>query len=112
VKALCQGENPVFPGGNAVAEGLRGRARAALRNGCRTGERDEFLVDENPLANFKLLYGTGHRRLNRATGAMERVGGVRCTLRDGIVFDARLLLADVRALVAEQRELEARQNIE
>jgi hypothetical protein len=57
------------------------------------------IVDENPLANFKLLYGTGHRRLNRETGQMERVGGVRYTVRDGIVFDAKRLLQDVRGLV-------------
>jgi hypothetical protein len=60
---------------------------------------DLVIVDENPLANFKLLYGTGHRRLNRETGQMERVGGVRYTVRDGIVFDAKRLLQDVRGLV-------------
>ena len=36
---------------------------------------DLVILDENPLANFKLLYGTGHRRLNREAGRMETVGG-------------------------------------
>ncbi|MDP5054652.1 MAG: amidohydrolase family protein [Congregibacter sp.] len=64
---------------------------------------DLVIMDENPLANFKLLYGTGHRRLNRDTGLVEQVGGVRYTVRDGIVFDAKMLLEDVRALVAAEK---------
>jgi imidazolonepropionase-like amidohydrolase len=79
-----------------------------LTGTVEVGKRaDLVIVDENPLANFKLLYGTGHRRLNRETGEMERVGGVRYTVRDGIVFDARALLEDVRALVAAQKTAEA-----
>ncbi len=62
---------------------------------------DIVLVDENPVANFKVLYGTGHMRLNRTTNQVERVGGVRYTIKDGIVWDAKKLLADVRALVAD-----------
>ncbi|MEM9313192.1 MAG: amidohydrolase family protein [Pseudomonadota bacterium] len=49
---------------------------------------DLVVLEDNPLTNFKLLYGTGHRRLNRETGELETVGGVRYTIRDGIVFDA------------------------
>jgi hypothetical protein len=67
---------------------------------------DLLIVDDNPLANFKLLYATGHRRLDRATGAMARVGGVRYTVRDGIVFDAERLRADIRQLVRERKRLE------
>ena len=79
-----------------------------LTGSVEVGKRaDLVIVDENPLANFKLLYGTGHRRLNRTTGEMERVGGVRYTVRDGIVFDAPALLADVRELVAARKAAEA-----
>ena len=67
---------------------------------------DLVIVDENPLANFKVLYGTGHRRLNRETNTMDRVGGVRYTIKDGIVFDAKMLLQDVRQLVAAQKQKE------
>jgi hypothetical protein len=35
------------------------------------------LVDQNPLQNLMVLYGTGHPRLNDATGRIERVGAVR-----------------------------------
>ncbi|PKM07149.1 MAG: amidohydrolase, partial [Gammaproteobacteria bacterium HGW-Gammaproteobacteria-7] len=49
--------------------------------------------------NLKVLYGTGHVRLG-PQGVPERTGGVKATIKDGIVYDARRLLADVRALVA------------
>ncbi len=60
---------------------------------------DMMIVDQNPLANLKVLYGTGAVRLNDDTGRPERVGGVRYTIKDGIVFDAKELLADVAAMV-------------
>ena len=67
------------------------------------GQRaDLVIVPENPLANLKVLYGTGHTRLNRETGAIQQVGGVRWTIKDGIVYDAPQLLADVAQMVAEQ----------
>jgi hypothetical protein len=64
---------------------------------------DLVLVDENPLQNLKVLYGTGAVRLNDSTGRAERVGGIKFTVKDGIVYDARRLLADVAALVEAQR---------
>ncbi|NNC59126.1 MAG: amidohydrolase family protein [Erythrobacter sp.] len=64
---------------------------------------DLVIVPENPLANLKVLYGTGHRRLNRETNTLETVGGVRWTIKDGIVYDAPALLADVAQMVAAQK---------
>lgn len=63
---------------------------------------DLVVVDENPLANFKVLYGTGAIRVN-ASNEPVRVGGVRYTIKDGIVFDAKALLADVRKIVADAK---------
>lgn len=68
---------------------------------------DLVIVDQNPLANFKILYGTGHPRLNFDTGRMERTTGIRYTIKDGIVFDAKRLLEDVRNLVEQQKVREA-----
>ena len=65
---------------------------------------DLLVVDENPLANLKVLYGTGAVRLNDDTGRPERVGGVRYTIKDGIVYDAKKLLADVADMVAAERK--------
>ena len=63
---------------------------------------DLVIAPENPLANLRTLYGTGTGRLNDATGEIERVGGVRWTVRNGIVYDAKELLADVQQMVADQ----------
>jgi imidazolonepropionase-like amidohydrolase len=67
---------------------------------------DIVLVRENPIRNFKVLYGTGHMRLNSATGELQRVGGVAYTIKDGIVFDAQALLSDVRRMVADETQAE------
>jgi hypothetical protein len=64
---------------------------------------DFVVVPENPLANLKLLYGTGHLRLGD-DGVVRRVGGVRLTIKDGIVYDAAQLRAQVRAMVAAQKK--------
>ncbi len=63
---------------------------------------DLLVVDGNPLANLKLLYGTGHRRLDR-DDRMQSVGGVRLTIKDGIVFDAAQLRGDVRRMVSSSK---------
>ena len=65
---------------------------------------DMVIVDQNPLQNFKVLYGTGALRLNDKTGKAERVGGIKYTIKDGIVYDAPKLLADVRRIVREAKE--------
>ncbi len=64
---------------------------------------DLVIVPENPLQNFKTLYGTGFERLNEATQKTERVGGVRWTIKDGMVFDAPALLKSVADQVAREK---------
>ena len=65
---------------------------------------DLVIVDQNPLQNFKVLYGSGAVRLNEKTGRPEQVGGVKYTIKDGIVYDAKQLLADVAAMVEKQKK--------
>ena len=94
--------------------------QAATMNGALTlaepkGQQPEFgivragmladmvIVDQNPLQNFKVLYGTGALKLNDKTGQPEQVGGVKYTIKDGIVYDAKQLLADVAAMVEKQK---------
>jgi imidazolonepropionase-like amidohydrolase len=67
---------------------------------------DFVLVAENPLSNLQVLYGTGAIRLNENNQA-ERTGGVRYTIKDGIIYDARQLLAEVREMVRQAREEES-----
>jgi cytosine/adenosine deaminase-related metal-dependent hydrolase len=64
---------------------------------------DLVIVEENPLENLKVLYGTGAVKLNDETGEVERVGGVKYTIKDGIVYDARQLLEDVAEMVRAQK---------
>lgn len=66
---------------------------------------DLVVIAENPLADFKVLLGTGAIRVD-AGNTPVRVGGVRYTIKDGIVYDAKALLADVRRMVAEAKRRE------
>lgn len=63
---------------------------------------DMLIVAENPLANFKVLYGTGHYQLN-ANNQPERTKGIRYTIKDGVVYDAQQLLSDVRDMVKQAK---------
>jgi dihydroorotase-like cyclic amidohydrolase len=63
---------------------------------------DLVILDENPLENLKVLYGTGVPSVT-PDGKPRRAGGVRYTVKDGIVFDAKRLLGDVRKMVSDAR---------
>ena len=66
----------------------------------RPGLKADFVVvEENPLQNLKVLYGNGAPKLNDETGETERVGGIKYTIKDGIIYDAKRMLADVREMV-------------
>ena len=43
-------------------------------------------------------------KLNDETGATERVGGIKYTIKDGIVYDAKQLLEEVREMVRQAKE--------
>lgn len=59
---------------------------------------DLVIIDQNPLQNFKVLYGTGTPRLNLKTNKVEQVGGINYTIKDGIVYDAKKLMDDVKKM--------------
>ena len=63
---------------------------------------DFVIVEENPLKNLKVLYGTGAVRLTK-DNEVVRAGGVKYTIKDGIVYDAKKLLADVKAIVDAEK---------
>ena len=69
---------------------------------------DLVVVPENPVANLKVLYGTGWQRLNDQTRQVQKVGGIRWTIKDGIVYDARKLLEDVAKMVDAQKAARAK----
>jgi len=59
---------------------------------------DIIIVDANPLKNLQVLYGTGAIHLNQ-DGTAVRVGGVKYTIKDGVVYDAKQLLNEVKLMV-------------
>jgi imidazolonepropionase-like amidohydrolase len=63
---------------------------------------DFVIVDANPLENLQLLYGTGAIVLNDKNEVMRK-GGVKYTVKDGIIYDAKKLLADVKRIVDEEK---------
>lgn len=64
---------------------------------------DLIIIEANPLKNLKCLYGTGAIRLSE-DNIVERVGGVKYTIKDGIIFDAKQLLQDVKDMVDQEKE--------
>ena len=64
---------------------------------------DFVIVEENPLQNLKVLYGTGAIKLTEANEVV-RVGGVKYTIKDGVIYDAKRLLSDVKKMVDIQKE--------
>jgi hypothetical protein len=68
---------------------------------------DLVVVEENPVQDLKVLYGTGAIRVT-PDNKVVRVGGVKYTIKDGIVYDAKKLLADVRGMVKSVKEKEGR----
>ena len=59
---------------------------------------DFVIIEENPLTNLKVLYGTGAIKLTEENKVI-RVGGVKHTIRQGVVYDAKQLLREVKAMV-------------
>ncbi len=70
------------------------------------GKKADFVIlEENPLQNMKVLYGTGAIKVTEANEVV-RVGGVKYTVKDGIIYDAKKLLADVKNIVSEAKKKE------
>ncbi|MCA0133722.1 amidohydrolase family protein [Winogradskyella alexanderae] len=63
---------------------------------------DFVIVEENPLENLKSLYGTGAIKLTEDNQVI-RVGGVKYTIKDGIIYDAKQLLKEVKQMVDEEK---------
>jgi imidazolonepropionase-like amidohydrolase len=66
---------------------------------------DLVVVEENPLQNLKVLYGTGAIKLTE-NNEVIRVGGVKYTIKDGIIYDSKKLLKEVRDMVSEAKDKE------
>ena len=63
---------------------------------------DLVIIDQNPLANLQVLYGTGAIQVT-ADNQVVRVGGVKYTVKNGIVYDAKKMLDDVKKIVSSSK---------
>jgi imidazolonepropionase-like amidohydrolase len=63
---------------------------------------DFVIVEENPLVNLKVLYGTGAIKLTE-DNEVVRTKGIKYTIKDGVIYDAKRLLADVKAMVDAEK---------
>lgn len=63
---------------------------------------DLAIVDANPLENLQVLYGTGAIYMNDKNEVVRK-GGVQYTIKDGIVYNAKKLLADVKKMVDDEK---------
>ena len=63
---------------------------------------DFVIIEENPLENLKVLYGTGAIKLT-SENEVTRVGGVKYTIKDGVIYDAKKLLQEVKDMVDNEK---------
>jgi len=64
---------------------------------------DIIIINANPLKNLQVLYGTGAIELTKENKVV-RTGGVLYTIKDGIIYDAKKLLSDVKKMVDEEKK--------
>lgn len=89
----------------ATSVGAKVIGRDADVGTIQVGKKADFvIVEENPLANLHVLFGTGTLKLNDETREVERVGGIRYTIKDGIIYDTPELLKDIRDMVRAQKQ--------
>lgn len=99
------GFNPLEVIRAATLEGARILGAENEIGSVQVGKKaDLVIVGENPIANLKVLYASGHIKLDHATNMPVRVGGVETVIKDGVVYDARALAAEVKTMVAAEKE--------
>ena len=95
-------------GENDVIQIATTNAHKSLRDEDRThglrqgAPADIAIIDGNPLDNFKVMYGTGVNIYGEDGKTVTPGGGVRWTIKGGVVFDCKELLEEVAEYVKSQ----------
>lgn len=63
---------------------------------------DLLIVNGNPLHNLRFLYAFG--AMDSEDGQIVRKGGIRWTIKEGVVFDNKQLIKEVLDMVSESKE--------
>lgn len=79
----------------------RSKNLCGIRVGCAA---DLAIVNGNPIDNLKVLYGRGYGFYGTVPRAqLSQRGGVRWTIKDGVVFDAQALLREAEWYVRHEK---------
>ena len=79
----------------------KSKQMCGIRVGCAA---DLAVVNGNPVDNLKVLYGRGYGFFGTVPRAQQsRLGGVRWTIKDGVVFDAQALLREAEWYVQQEK---------
>jgi imidazolonepropionase-like amidohydrolase len=71
----------------------------------QVGKRaDLVIVKENPLANLKVLYASGHIKLDPVTNKPVQVGGIDFVIKNGTVYDGAKLRDEITSMVAAKKQ--------
>ena len=88
----------------ATLNGAQALGMADKIGSVEVGKLADFVItEENPLQDLSTLYGTGAIRLNDKNEVV-RVGGVKYTVKDGVIYDAKQLLEDVKNMVKASKQ--------
>ena len=89
------------------AEAL-GAADGHRHGGARQARRPRGASRRTRWPDLKVLYGTGAHPAERRRTSWCASAACSYTIKDGIVYDAKKLLADVRRMVREAKEKDGR----
>ena len=89
----------------ATLQGAKILGVADQTGSIQVGKRADLLImKENPLANLKTLYATGHIKLDPETNKPVRVGGIETIVKNGVVYSGPALRDDIKAMVRAKKD--------